>query len=120
MSTKNSQWRKSDTNVVVSHISHILIIIDIYGRFKLMSKKSVLTLVVFLVLGVVVTYVVAIVDALRRNSLLAGEAGLPFRFSSASLFGSESTNFLMLFTDVIFWSIVLWTVWKLFLKLLKR
>lgn len=71
-------------------------------------------------LGVVVTYVVAIVDALRRNSLLAGEGGLPFRFSSASLFGSESTNFVMLVIDIIFWSVVLWAIWKLFLKLLKR
>jgi len=47
---------------------------------KLMSKKA---LVVILVLSVVVTYGVAFADVLKRNSFLAGEAGLPFRFSSS-------------------------------------
>lgn len=85
-----------------------------------MSKKSVLTFVVFLVSGVVVTYGAAIVDALRRNSLF-GEGGIPFRFTSGATFlGGASTDYFVLFIDVIFWSIVLWIIWKIFLKLLGR
>ncbi len=85
-----------------------------------MSKKTVLTFVVFLVLGVLVTYVVAIVDALRRNSLF-GAGGIPFRFTSGATFlGGASTDYFVLFIDIVFWVIVLWIIWKLFLKLLKR
>lgn len=73
-----------------------------------MSKKS---LVIVLILSVVVTYGVAFVDALRRNSFLAGEAGVPFRFSSAYFF-SESTNYGMLILDIVFWFVVIWVVWK--------
>ena len=85
-----------------------------------MSKGNIITVIVFLVLGVMVTYGVAIIDALRRNSFLAGQAGLPFRFSSSSLFGSESTDQFMFLLDVIFWVIVIFGVWKLIGKLLKR
>ncbi len=82
-----------------------------------MSKKSI---IIILVLSVLVTYGVAIADALRRKSLLAGEAGLPFRFSSASLFGSESTDQFMFLLDVFFWTIVLFGIWKLILKAFKK
>jgi hypothetical protein len=73
-----------------------------------MSKKR---FVVILVLSVVVTYGVAVVDDLRRNSLLAGEGGVPFRFSSGTLFGSGNTNYLMLTLDIFFWFVVIWIVW---------
>lgn len=73
-----------------------------------MSKKS---FIVILVLSIVTTYAVAIIDALMRNSLLAGNAGFPFRFSSSYFFG-ESTNFLMLLLDIAFWFLILWLIWK--------
>ena len=81
-----------------------------------MSKKA---FVVILVLSVVVTYGVAIIDALIRNSLLAGEAGFPFRFSSSYFFG-ESTNFLMLILDIVFWFIIIWLIWKLLYKMFSK
>lgn len=73
-----------------------------------MSKKS---FIVILILSLVVTYGVAFVDALRRNSFLAGEAGTPFRFSS-SYFFSESTNYGMLILDIVFWFVVIWILCK--------
>ncbi|MDP3948155.1 MAG: hypothetical protein Q8P87_00420 [bacterium] len=95
-----------------------LIIFDGYDRFKSMSKKSVLTFVVFLVLGVVVTYGVAIVDSFMNTS--ASKSGLPFKFGSYSLFGGASTDFGLLLLNIIFWSVALWVIWKIFSKLLGR
>lgn len=63
----------------------------------------------------VVTYGAAFLDAIRRNSLLAGEAGFPFRFSSSYFFG-ESTNLLMLALDIAIWFIVIWGIWKVISK----
>lgn len=96
----------------------VLIIPDVCDRVKLMGKKSVFILVVFLILGVVVTYGVAIVDAFINAS--ASKSGLPLKFGSYSLFGGASTDSGLLLLDIIFWSIVLWVIWKIFLKLLGR
>lgn len=85
-----------------------------------MNKKFVIEVIVFLVLSVVVTYGVSIVDALMRNSFLAGEAGFPFRFSSSSFLGSENTDFLNLILDIIFWFVILFGIWKLFQKITSK
>lgn len=82
-----------------------------------MSKK---TFFVILVPSLVVNEVVAIVDAIKGGRFLAGEAGLPFRFSSATLFGTGSVNYGMLFLDIVFWFAVIWISWKLLGKVLKR
>lgn len=77
-----------------------------------MSKKS---LVVILILSVVVTYGVAIVDDIRRGSLLGGEGGVPFRFATGSFLGG-STNTLMLLLDIAFWFVVIWGIGKIISK----
>lgn len=82
-----------------------------------MSKKA---YIIILVLSVMVTYGVAIVDALARNSLLSGEAGFPLRFSSSSFFGSENTDYFMLILDIVFWFFVIWIIWKGLQILLNR
>ena len=82
-----------------------------------MSKKS---FVVILILSVLVTYGIAFVDDLRRNSLLAGEGGIPFRFSSGTLFGSGSINYLMLILDIAFWFVVIWVIWKILQKVTSK
>lgn len=82
-----------------------------------MSKKLFL---IILVLSVVVTYGVSITSDLISGSIIAGNSGFPFKFASGSLFGEGSTNYLMLILDIIFWFVVIWVVWKLIMKQLKR
>ena len=82
-----------------------------------MSKKSIFTLVGFLVLGVVVTYGVAIADFVTNKS--KNVLGLPFGFSDFNFLGTD-TNQAMLFADIVFWAVILWIVWKIFLKLLGK
>lgn len=77
-----------------------------------MSKKG---LVIILILSVVVTYGVAIADALMNPS--ASQAGLPLKFGSYALFGTASTNYLTLFIDVVFWFVIIWLVWKVISKI---
>lgn len=78
-----------------------------------MSKKEV---VVILILSVVVTYGVAIVDDIRRGSLLGGEGGIPFRFATGSFLGGSTDN-LMLVLDIAFWFVIIWVIWKSFQKI---
>lgn len=80
-----------------------------------MSKKSFL---VILGLSVVLTYSIAIVDAIVNAS--SNVAGLPFKFGSYNLFGSANTNYAMLFLDIIFWFIVLFIFWRFILNILKK
>jgi hypothetical protein len=82
-----------------------------------MSKGNIITGIVFLVLSVVVTYGVAIIDFLVNKT--KNVVGFPFAFSSFNFLGSE-TNQTMLFVDIIFWFIVLFGIWKLILRLIKR
>lgn len=72
-----------------------------------MTKKS---FVVILILSVIVTYGVASLDFAFNIS--KGLIGLPFGFSSFNFFGSETEN-TMLLLDIIFWSIVIWGIWKI-------
>lgn len=84
---------------------------------KKMHKKS---FVILLILSVVVNYAVMLMDSLLMNNLIGGEAGLPFKFDSASAFGGGSINFLNLFLDIIFWFIVLLTIQKFFKKFITK
>lgn len=81
-----------------------------------MSKKE---LGVILVLSVVVTYVIAVIDALMRNSLLVGSAGLPFKFASGYL-GSSNTNDLMFILNIVFWFLVIFGIWKILQKIFAK
>ncbi|MDP3973463.1 MAG: hypothetical protein Q8P92_01390 [Candidatus Daviesbacteria bacterium] len=81
-----------------------------------MPKK---VFVMTLILSVVVTYGVAVMDAIQRNSLLAGKIGFPLRFSS-SYFFKESTDFLMLFIDIAFWFAVILVIWFGIRRLLNK
>lgn len=83
----------------------------IYGTLNLMSKKS---LVIILILSVVVTYGVAFVEGLAGNHFLA-YGGIPFRFASGSFLGGSTDN-LMLILDIAFWFVVIWVVWKVISK----
>ncbi|GEM_PF-3515800 len=92
----------------------ILIILDNYDRFKLMSKKA---FVVILILSVVVTYGVAYIDFVFN--ITTGAVGLPFGFSRFNFFGAE-TDKRMFLLDLVFWFVVLWVIWKVLQKVLKR
>ena len=84
-----------------------------------MKKTWIKYLGVF-ILSVVFTFVISIVDAIFRNQLVAGNAGLPFRFSETSLFGGGETNNLNLFFDIIFWFVVIMLFLKFLPKLFKH
>lgn len=89
----------------------------VFGNVYLMGIKSFL---VILVLSLVVNFTVMSGDALIRGSFLAGEAGLPLRFDSSSMFGGGSINYLNLTIDIFFWFIIILGLWKLSKKVLKR
>jgi len=82
-----------------------------------MTKKS---FVIILISSVIVTYVATFIDALINNTLLGGKAGFPLKFSSATLFGEGTTNYLLMGLNVFFWFIVIFIIWKLFPKLPKK
>lgn len=73
-----------------------------------------------LVLSVPVTYVAAFGDALRSNTLLAGESGLPFKYSRGTLFGSGTINYVMMLIDIIFWFVALLLIWKVLTKIFNK
>lgn len=76
--------------------------------------------IILLVLSVVVTYGVMLFQAILFSSLVAGSGGFPLSFTSSSLFSTPSTDYLMLFLDIIFWYIILFVIWKLILKVTKK
>ena len=76
-----------------------------------MSKK---TFVVILILSVVVTGIVSFVEFTSNQSL--GQFGLPFKFSSISLFADSNTKYMMLLLDIAFWFMVIWVIWKILQK----
>jgi len=76
-----------------------------------MSKKA---FVVILISSVVVTYGMAIMEALMNSS--ANQAGLPFKFGSYALFGTASTNYPFLLLDIVFWFVIIWGTWRLLQK----
>jgi len=52
-------------------------------------------------------------------SITKGAVGLPLGFSRFNFFGAE-TDQRMLIIDVAFWFVVLFIIWKVFLKFLKK
>ncbi|MDD2822745.1 MAG: hypothetical protein PHQ59_01560 [Candidatus Daviesbacteria bacterium] len=52
-----------------------------------MSKGNVITGMIFLVLGVVVTYVASLIEILISGKVLSGASGFPFRYGYSSFFG---------------------------------
>lgn len=80
-----------------------------------MTKKS---FGVILILSAIVTYGLSIVDAAVNSS--ANQAGLPFKFGSYTLFGTANTDYSILILDIAFWFLVIFGIWKLLQKLLKK
>ena len=79
-----------------------------------MTKKS---FVIILILSVIVTYGAAFIDF--SLSISKGLIGLPFGFSRFNFFGSETEN-TMLLLDIFFWFLVIWVIWKVCQKILRR
>ncbi len=77
-----------------------------------MLKKS---FVVILILSVVATYGIAILDNLMRGSLVSGKGGFPLKFASG-----PSTDGTMLILDIAFWFAIIWGIWKILQKTLKK
>lgn len=83
-----------------------------------MSKKS---FIIILVLSVVVTYLTPVLEILIGGlSIFGGENGLPFKFHKSSFSGLSNYNFTLFTLDIIFWFIVLYFIWQLYKKFLKR
>ncbi len=83
-----------------------------------MSKKIV-AVIIFLVLGLVVTYGVAFFGF--ATNIAAIYAGFPFKFTSfALILGESQTDNFMLALDVLFWSFILFGAWILIKKLFKK
>lgn len=82
-----------------------------------MSKKS---FVVLVFLSIVVTYVVTFIDVVFNGSVVAGDSGIPLRFDSSVMFGGGSTNYLNLFIDIVFWFFVVWVIWVVLKRLMKK
>ncbi|MBI2020344.1 hypothetical protein HYS94_02885 [Candidatus Daviesbacteria bacterium] len=82
-----------------------------------MSKKA---FIIILILSVVVTYGASLLDALMGNTLLAGESGIPFKYSRSTLFGRGSINYTMMLLNIAFWSVVIWGAWKVLQKVISR
>ena len=74
-----------------------------------MTKKS---FVVILILSILVTFVATFFEVILSGNVVAGESGFPLRFSSSSLFGGSTINYLMLLADIFFWFFVIWGIWK--------
>ncbi|MBF8249692.1 MAG: hypothetical protein HW400_293 [Candidatus Levybacteria bacterium] len=71
-------------------------------------------------MSVIINEVALYIDAILRNSLVAGQGGIPLRFTSSSLFGSASTNWPALLIDIIFWFLIIWGIWELLQKTSKK
>lgn len=69
---------------------------------------------VFFIFSIFLTLFIAIVDAVVRNNLVAGTAGLPLRFSESALFGGGETNYINFSIDVLFWFVLLIAILKYF------
>lgn len=80
-----------------------------------MSKKE---FGIILVLSVIATYGLAFIEALM-NPLLS-QSGLPFKFGSYTLFGEATTSYPTLILDIIFWFVIIFGIWKLLQKVLKK
>jgi hypothetical protein len=79
--------------------------------------KKVAFVILFLVIGFVLSFIVAICGFIINSTSIS--VGLPFKFSSFNFLGSE-TDTWMLLLDIIFWSLITFLSWVLLKKLFKR
>lgn len=79
-----------------------------------MSKK---TLIVILVLSVVVTIGIPLIGFITNSYQVM--SGWPFEFTGFSFLGG-STDYAILLLDIVFWFIIIWVLWKVLQKVLKR
>jgi hypothetical protein len=73
---------------------------------------------VILVISIFTTYIVAIFQSISDSTMT--KAGFPLNFGTYSIFGQAETNYLYLFVDIIFWFIVLWSIWKILSKIFRK
>ncbi|MFA5932938.1 MAG: hypothetical protein WCV81_01580 [Microgenomates group bacterium] len=85
-----------------------------------MSKKNIFVVIGFLILGLISTYIATLIEILMSSKVLSGASGFPFKYGYSSFFGGSTINQSMFIVDVIFWAVVLFGIWKLFLKLSRR
>lgn len=85
-----------------------------------MSKGNIIAGIVFLVLGVIGTYVAALIEILISGQVMSGDVGFPFKYGFSSFFGGSSVNQTVFVVDIIFWAAVLFGIWKLILKVAKK
>lgn len=80
-----------------------------------MSKKA---FAVILILSVVVTYLTQVIQAFMGGecSVFGGKCGFPLVFSSASFLDSPEIDYKLFLLDAIFWFIVIFGIWKIYLK----
>lgn len=81
---------------------------------RYISKKA---FIVILILSLLVTYGVAFVD--DSISPTKNPTGLPFGFASFNFLGG-STNGLMLILDIIFWFVIILSIWKILQKIILK
>lgn len=81
---------------------------------------SIKAAIIIFILSLVVTYASSFITSLFDSTLLGGEAGFPFKFSSATLFGRGSIDYVMMFANIIFWFFLIFIIWKLFAKKLNK
>ncbi len=86
----------------------------VFGSVYLMGKKS---FIIILVLSVVITIGVPLISFSLGQYKLA--KGLPLEYVEFSFLGG-STNYSTFLIDIIFWFVIIWVVWKLLTKFLKR
>lgn len=72
---------------------------------------------IILVFSVILTYGATFVDEIINVS--KNTTGLPFGFASLNFMGG-STNNITLILDIIFWFAVIFGIWKLLQKVLKK
>lgn len=85
-----------------------------------MNIKNIISVIVFLILGVICTYIATLVEILMSGKVLSGASGFPFRYGYSSFFGGSTINQSMFIADIIFWTVILFGVWKIILKVIKK
>ena len=78
-----------------------------------MSIKS---FIVILVLSVVVTWLTKEVSGILNFSLGGLNVGLPLGFYQCAFISSCNINYLLLVIDILFWFVIIWAIWKIFVK----
>lgn len=82
-----------------------------------MTKKS---FVIIAVLSFITARIADFVDEIINGTLLGGKSGFPFKDDTTTILGGGSFNNYLFFLNVIFWFIVIFIIWKLLQKILKK